>query len=509
MISAFGGVASDMMIVIMMASLLNGGSAVRASAFEAACPVPARVIYANRLAAQFAMVVLPAMAWLVAGAAAGPRVADGLFVIGAPLKLLIMSVLVLGVTLPHARSPGVLSLAGWRTTVPAWVFAVGTALVFWYIGHPVAGAVLLLLVAAATLVYTWHAMPHSFQLRGMTIGRSGSPGPSRLTRPWWWPILVSAVGPEIIFGSLLAGAMGFSDSWPFYLAMFGGGSYVMLPARLVWLRHLPVSRHALTLVAMAPVVVPLAAVLVIGKGVMRHVPGFNTTTAMGLHEYDAPRHDFDWHTTVAIEYWEPAPGGRAQVIRAPWGETSEADTVSMLGHVYYNPYSARRKSSAAFREWQFGRVTERMFGQRFTIAQYDADDFSPPPKRFWGARHYLLGSALALTIAALVTSLLYLHRWNRLVGRPLLRKAAMALGAACLWGILAVEIAGMFRKEYFIVPHAKRLIIWIAETLPNTGAVVLVAVLPVLLAYALLHWQLGHAEWSDRAPTPRPLRTGR
>jgi hypothetical protein len=62
-------------------------------------------------------------------------------------------------------------------------------------------------------------------------------------------------------------------------------------------------------------------------------------------------------------FWRYAPGGRVPAVQAPWGETTQPQSVRILGLAFYNPYSVAQNNSLKFQDWQWARATERIYGR--------------------------------------------------------------------------------------------------------------------------------------------------
>ncbi|HSK20946.1 MAG TPA: hypothetical protein VK912_17455 [Longimicrobiales bacterium] len=495
----FVGLATLLMCPVLMAP--------RATLFEAVLPLDARTVFLTRISVGLALVSLPLIAWILSGhlrgvagdpAAAFPGT-------GQDVRFVALPIAALAIILPHARRPGVLPLPG-QSSFPAlfwWVLlAIGIAGTMGLL--PVGIAVVVLAGAAAgTLALTWHRMPQSYQVAPpgaegaeRTLPAAGAAARGTPGVRWWRPMLGTLFPGRVLFAILLVGFFGLTSTWFFYLII------LWLPdllgtarQRLEWMHTLPVPRTALAWATVAPAVLSLLAVALAG-GVVGPVllPDLNALHEGSPHEYS--RDDaFDRRTIVPLMYWRIAPRGDAPVVRAPWGETTTTDTISLPGLTLYNPFSASTGSSPELIEWQFGRASAAVHGRTFTTSEYYADDFVAPPRVTRNARIYLLGGSLALTFMFLLAWLAELGRWHALATRRLLRYGAGAVLAAVAAGMAVLEMYGMFAHgTQLLVPFGAALATRAAAALPNMGVVALVAALPVVAAYSLLHWQIGRSD---------------
>jgi hypothetical protein len=478
----------------------------RATPFEAVLPVDARSFFLARICVGLALTCLPVMAWLLSGHMRGVPDASSWLLQGAPqeFRLLALPIAGLAVILPHASRPGVLPLPD-RRSFPgtAWVaLAIGCAAVIWLL--PLSAATVVLAGAAAgTLAVTWHRMPRSYQVAppgaqvpGRVLPAAHAAAPDAPAVRWWRPMLATVVPARTLFLLPLIGFFGTTDYWLLYLSIFAlpdlmGGAR----ARRQWLHTLPVPRTALVAVTLAPAVLLLLAVLLGGAvaGPALLPPG-NALHKGAPHEYSRDR-DFDRRTRVPLAFWRVAPGGKPQEARAPWGETTATDAISLPGLTLYNPYSARHASSPELVEWQFERASAAVHGRSFTTAQYFESGFVPPRRVTNSAPVYLLGGSLVLTFVILIAWLAEVGRSHSLTARPVLRYGAEAFTVTLLVGMAVLEFYVMFtHRTAFFVPVGAALALRAAAVLPNIGVVAGVAALPVVAVYSLLHWQMGRSD---------------
>jgi hypothetical protein len=479
----------------------------RATPFEAVIPMDARRFLLTRICVGLALTCLPLIAWIVSGHLRGVPADPAAAFLGAgqEVRLLALPIAALAVILPHAHRPGVLPLPGHRS-IPALVWAVlaiGCAAAIWLLPVGVA-TVVLAAAAAGTLAFTWHRMPHSYQVAppgaeraGRTLPAAGAAAPGTAPARWWRPMLATVVPGRLLFVILLMGVFGLSDMWFLYLIILFVPDLVGSDRpRLQWMHTLPVPRTALVWAALAPATLSLLAVLLTGALIGPALfPRFNALYWLNRpHEYSRD-HEFERRTMVPLEYWRIAPRGEAPVARAPWGETTTTDTVTLPGLTLYNPYSAMKGSSPELIEWQFGRASAAVHGRSFTTAEYHADGFAPPRRVTRSAPIYLIGGSLALTFVILIAWLASLVHWHALATRPVLRHGVSVFTGAVAAGVVVLELYFMFRHgAQLVVPAGTALAMRMAAALPNIGIVAVVAALPVVAAYSLLHWQIGRSD---------------
>jgi hypothetical protein len=476
----------------------------RATPFEAVIPVDARRLLLARIGVGLVLTCLPVIAWLLAGHMHGVADASSWLLRGAPqdVRLVALPVAALAVILPHASRPGVLPMPGQRPLAAgAWaVLAVVCAAAIWLL--PLSAATVVLAAAAAgTLAVTWHRMPHSYQVAppgaevpGRILPAAHAAAPDAAAVRWWRPLLAAVLPARMLFLIPAIGFFGTTEQWLLWLCIF------VLPelvdrVRLQWLHTLPVPRAALASVTLAPAVLLLLAALLGGAVAGPALfPRGHALNKGGPHEY-ARDLDFDRRTRVPLAFWQVAPGGEAQVARAPWGETTATDMISLPGLTLYNPYSAQDGSSPELIEWQFERASVAVHGRSFTTEQYFETGFVPPRRVTSSAPVYLLGGSLVLTFLILIAWLIEVGRSHALTTRAAVRNAIGAAAVALLVGVAVLEFYVMFSHSTgFFVPVGAALALQAAAALPNTAVVAVVAALPVVAAYSLLHWQMGRSD---------------
>ena len=480
----------------------------RASPFEAALPVSALRISMLRLGIALTLVWLPIVAWMAASQMHGEPAAPAMFDIAPVWQLVVLAAATLLTLLPHAIQPGVLKPPLPRL-LPGTLVAVASACgIGILLGQPMLLFGLLTLGSVITFAFLWYAMPPSFQLAPRAVsGAAPRIDPSaRMARPddevrWWRPILRSTLPLRTVGVAALVGFNGIGDSWLFWFVIFEIGNATFTRFQSGWMQTLPIPRRALLGITLVPFLLPLLGVLLIGKIAMWQIPDLYAD----LHSIDdsAPHafsraHDFDKHTKVPLAFWQPAPDKQQPVIRAPWGETGEADHMSVLGWSFYNPYSARTQSSERFREWQFGRATTAVYGRPLSLAEYDAEEFVPLPRVTSSPRMYVLGGALTLTFTLLIAWAVEFSVWQRLGRRPRLQTAINV--TVWLLGFVFPAVVDLYylltHSTVVVIPLVQAWLLPLAYGPVSTPALLIGALLPVITMYGLLQWQFNRSEWN-------------
>jgi hypothetical protein len=479
----------------MAAAWLPMFTSYRASPFEAALPIDARRITMARIGVALVHVWLPIGAWM----AAGPRSGGG-------WELVVLAAATVLTLLPYTIRPGVLGVSASRLLAGPYAGVALACGIGILLMHPLVLAAVLALVAVITAAVIWRATPPSFQL-----APAAAPAPAPrldVSTPvrtpedvqWWRPMIRSVVPPRTLGVAAMVGFMGFSDQWLFYFVMFAIADAAFTRHRNNWMRTLPIPRRALLGMTLVPFLLPLLGILLVGKLAIAQIPPLYAD----LHSIDdgAPHafsraHDFDRHTKVPLAFWKRAPDERPPVIRAPWGETTGTDALSVLGRPFYNPYSVRTQNSERFREWQFARATTAVYGRPISLAEYEAEDFVPPRRVTSAPPIYILGGALTLTLSLFMAWAVEFTSWHRLGRRPILRTTIQVT----LWLLGFVLVVGI--DLYYLIRHGSVVLIplataWlmtVAERLGSMPAVLLGALIPVLAMYAVLRWQFNRSEW--------------
>jgi hypothetical protein len=443
--------------VVLLGSLVNPQR--RATLLEVSLPISARDLFLARLLSMLALVWFPFLTGELAFYAA-TRWSVGLLECAALMTLLILLPLAARVERPACPV--------WMVAV-VWIDGIAAG---WAGLHFLPPAVFLTLCAVAvTAVFlrTWVAIPPSFQVAPLEAvsQRSGTvkqraTAPvwrifARFALPWWYLPL----GMAVLVQSFLGGW------WWFWAWICSTLMYSLTRSRTRWLEALPVPRRALLLVALIPMAFPV----LIGAGLG------STIWHVDQRRAGTP------NVEVPVRFWSHAPGGVPPVLKAPWGETAQPATVTVLGYAFYNPYTVGPQNSARFLDWQYEQALERVYHK------------PPQPTdlavaRPAGSPGMLRPSVQILFVAAFFLLALYsawldeLNNGSRLSRPSLWRRVAPAL--EIFWVI------------YFVLPPWPVLSLGIAAHVPDNPAVlVALAAIPVLLVLLLLDWQVRR---SDQPP---------
>lgn len=488
----------------------------RATVFDAALPISARDIVAARLFAKLLLLIVPTIACVATW-----QEGLGEFY-SLPRFLEAMAILVLAHLLPYCVRPSVLNISTPREYVwPFVVTATGSGLIVW-LAPPVMGAAILGGAVVALVAWTVATVPSSFERVASHGGIDGAV-PTLLGRApsersnVWRPILPSMTPvPAIIsFAVMLMG--GWIGNWPWYLLMFPVIVHTALRQRTAWMAALPLS-HRARLFAIA---VPFCLSFLGGLAVGRILPKlFGEDRRMSA---DAPTSRYEQGkyysspTSVPLTYWRrmrtrPLPTGATQIgqqveIVAPWGELVVADTFSILGMTYFDPFTTTAESSPRFVEWQFANATKAVYGRPISRREYKDQSIPRPPRAVDAWSVQLLGGGL--TLAALLYVLLVLElplsarasRWQSPFASSLplllLHLPMYTIGGVCFY-------FSMDRGASIFIPMIERMLLAITRSLPDNMLVVaVVAAIPPALVYTLLDRQFTRSQVS-RAPTSRP-----
>jgi hypothetical protein len=284
---------------------------------------------------------------------------------------------------------------------PRYGFLLGYAaflLIGWPLNLPTAALVgIMSATTAALVVRLWVKVPQGFLLAPAKPRRVGRLNPRRYLPNFgwasnWWPAWCSVLrgwGPGLFF----LPAFQFGAVWL-------GGAFMALPPsglcrRVEWLALLPISRRRLLFMMVLPgIAILLVAPFVIARfGDAPPTPVVSTTS--GTPDVQVP-----------ATYWHWATDEDGAVIRSPWGEETHPKTYLRLGLPFYNPYSVAPKNSTRFREWQFARATEAVYGRRLPLAQAAEllkPDWVPATRQFRTKCIAALGGLLMFLLMLLLT----------------------------------------------------------------------------------------------------------
>ena len=538
------GLATMPMALIMLLRFMNQ----RATLFEAALPVRAREVVLARMLSILALIWLPVVTWILASGSSHPF--PGLRDIPASTKIAVLGLGTLVVIVPNLISMGRMQVPLLRAVIlPASGLAIVGVLAIQIFSSP---EVLIVLAAAifTSCWFLWTRMPESFLLtdtalsgettflwdgkiapsermdsqshatgvaipapkgmqgvastkwdsRARARDDSASKATSLLTS--WRPILRSAVTPITWLGfasALLFGALP-SSNWIFYVALWTMIAAQKLRPQLQWIYALPLSFRAFTLTNVAGAVFPVLLGLAIGIVASPFHLRPESMSRQAPHS-DASDDQFLHNTRVPLDFWLRAPAGRAPQISSPWGEARASDTMTVLGVLLYNPYSAEKTSSPRFVEWQFERATHSVYGRVISRAAYDSRSVVLPRRSHDTPAVYVLGSGLVVAFALFVVLLLEFPRAQLFSRRPWLRNTASSLIMVPMLGLMYLDF--IYTRDYstdIIIPLFRSAFFSLSEHMPGgLATIILLSALSVIALYRLVEWQFSRSEFADRA----------
>ena len=504
------GAAVVFILMLLQLRLVPG----RATVFDAALPISARDIVAARLVAKLLLMTVPTIACVVTWQKGFGES------LPLPRFLQAMAILALAHLTPYCVRPSVLIVQMPEAYVkPFALLTVASGLVVWLVPS-VLGAVILGGAVIALVARTVATMPASFERVTFEPRRAFEPPTSpsfaaagRIST--WAPIIRSVTPVWVIasFGMMTLG--GLSSGALYNVVTFSVFSHAALRQRTAWLVALPLS-HRARLLAMA---VPFCLSLLGGFAIGRAVPklfGLDRGMRAGAPypAYESGKY-YSSPTRVPLTFWKrmPAPRppagtthiGQQIEILAPWGETAVADTFSILGVTYFDPFTTTRESSPRFVEWQFAKATQTVYGKPISRREYGDKAISRPRRVVDAWPVQLLGIGLALTI------LLYMLLTFEL-SLSVRAKRYATVGPAAIQGLLLwlplfivgglCVFVGLDRNASIFIPMIERMLLAITRALPDNLLVVgLVAMIPPAVFYALLERQFARNDVS-RAVLP-------
>jgi len=391
------------------ANVSMGSSRQRATAFEAALPIPGRQLVAARLLTTFAL-LWPATLAMIGESLVLRRWKD------APLMLAfaaLMSLVVLAGQSFRVR----------QASAPKWFLlaVVGLALSPFILipqldRHLRALLIVCLAAGAALLVGLWFRVPDGFQIVPAKAGRAKRfalrrPHWQRTWLPAWRPFLHEGIWSSLIF------------AW--FLAMLGMslvlGALSVLPAlstcrRVEWLLVLPVSRRRLLFMTLFPVLCILIATISLTSNFLQAANRPAVSTGYSdVWQEKPPAGSGTPNVLAPASFWRWAWGWEVPVIQSPWGETTQPKTFYRLGFAFYNPYSVAPDNSARFLDWQFGRATEAVYGRAIPTSQSGGWE---KPGLIPISRRLRTRSVEVLAATVVLLAMFYLSLWGKARGRP-------------------------------------------------------------------------------------------
>jgi hypothetical protein len=494
------------MILPLQMMMIQRTSQQRASLFEAALPIRGRELFLARLLSTLAITWLPLLTWVVATLIRR----DSYWPVSYILDL--SAIATLAIILPYSIRAGEISAPPVRLVILSWIALAAASALAIYVLTPVMALTLFAFAIVAVFVMAWTAIPESFQTAPREAGAAAalisptteSPTGRSNADGWWWPILRSVVAPIALLYFLLMAVFGaLGAMWLLYF-FFSSIVYSITRQRTRWMCSLPLSHRGLLLIGLVPMIVSVPGGLALGTNI--HLP-YQLGGGMTInHDAPTPRATtryFNNRTNVALEYWRRSPDGRPPAIVAPWGESYPPDVLTVLGVSFYNPYSSGEGSSQRFIEWQFERATTAVYGRPISLEEYDADGAVRPPRVTRSPRMQILNGGAILALVLCLAFLGELARWHRLSGTRPGRTIAMVVTIAPMFLVIADMIYGIKHGTQLITPATEAILLHASRILPSgVLPVIVTAAVPVIAMYALLEWQFGKSEMTERVIQP-------
>ena len=438
----------------------------RATDFQAALPIRACDLFLARILAFFALVWLPvaiaATVFLLAGRPANDAVI--LMEVGGGASVVVLATL----------SSRVREIAGsqWAPAI-SWAIVCAAAWPISRFAPPAAVLAVCAVVCMGLFWNIWRQLPPAFEvLSAKLTPQVSSQRATAAPVLVWRPILRSFYQPRTLFFLPMVVFMPLGGQWLF------GSVFCFMPVmaalpQMSWALNLPVRRGAL----LAAALLPWLTLLLLG---------------VLLSNWFAPKPPIrlEWSASNRIsevrpqlEFWR---AGEAPVIKSPWGESWQPETVRLRSVAIYNPYSFGPDNSSRFFEWQFRRATEAVYGKAIDYADFKRHRPGVHPLTRQ-ARFAILNLAACACGVMLLANLIFavMHwRFRRSLGhgQRVLGWLLMAQMVCILWIDLAPEHVSTGPINVSLV---NALLLRVSALLPaSLAAVALAAVLPV----ALLSW---------------------
>ena len=513
----------------------------RATIYDAALPIPARDLVMARMIARVMLAWIPLVTWVVMSQTQGVK----LWSLSRTIEL--AEIVTLALIVPYGVRSAALHLTAWQAYgQPLALLLVCSVLILNAI--PASVGVVVFAIAIVTIpAWTMATMPAAFESaprhRRLEMGprvnarkavddmatavdRDAAVVGQRtkwlgyVEPQWaaWSPILRSVASWQVGMMFAFMVIFGATGSWLIPLYIFVPTSSFALRQRTHWLDALPMSHRKRLLVRLVPLCIGSLGGVLIGRELpYKYRPDRDMSATAPASLYDEG-HYYSSPTRVPLTYWsnfrhpERVPRGRAMGwgvdIFAPWGERVAADTISILGTMYFNQFTTTKQSSDRFVAWQFANATKAVYGRSISREDY-RDKNLPRPRpvtRAW--RVQLLGAGLAL---ALMFFILFTNEiaFSRTLSRlRLVQKVALG-GLLSILPITVVGGAALYysgrRVNVMVMPMLDRALLAISRALPpNPILIVLVALLPVVAMYAILEWQFRRSE-TDSSPMVRQV----
>lgn len=409
-----------------------------------------------------------------------------------------VAAVLLGLFLPRLMKPKQFAITPAQSAPPLALLLAAVAASLNYLSDRVTLSWLVVAVLIAMRVW-WSVVPDSYQAAALHASSRASTQTSEVRAQhagWLRMVAASSFSLYRVFTIVMVAFGAVLGSW----WMFVMNTFFVddLWQRSRWLQVYPISRRSRLWLILGPgMVLPIVTIII---GMQVKIPGFGYVQNLGRSAPGTYRQEaryFDSPTSVSMEYWKRAPGGVAPVITAPWGETAKPYVIRVFSAVYFNPYTTREANSDQFDDWQFRKLTTAVYG--FPVALKDYDRHSVQPRRKTSTpRMLVLNIAAGLTYVLIVLFLLGLARMHMFWRHALVVTVVAGTIVAAPMGLI-LYVTSVYGSPQgtvdILLPLFEGKLLQLSEWLPsNILIVVVIAAVPVLLAYALLEWQFNRSE---------------
>ncbi len=455
----------------------------RASTFEAALPIDGRDLLRARLASLLLFLWLPVAVALLVCLWFGPAQAVRLaWPLGSAAMAASATVVLLQLYgLPRIGVAKAVALAAWLSVL---VICIAVA----FLVHPEPGATSPLLglaaiglLIAAGAFRAWPKSSLALQLSPVELQRADLPASAATTGdPGSWVVLLRS-----LLNTQTTVWFGFAAFYPLlnnfvmplcFVPGYVTGAYMSLR----WMFPLPISRRRI----LGVILLPFLALYAISAMV-------NLTWGIGSDGDQAidPR---PAGLRLASPWWKHVAAGETPVVQAPWGETHSPQIKRVWLVRSYNPWETGPENSRQFRDWQFRRATQAVFGQEVDWAdRARLDDLRPLNRR---PVENILNVAALLFLSMFLVSFILIPRWSRIshLPAPVRKYGVMALllpfvAALAFSPILAEPLGNTGILDVFSMA-------WADTVRANPVAAWSTVLLVLWLMYALLGKQFSELE---------------
>ncbi len=498
----------------------------RATALSAALPISAGTIIVVRLATILGLLWLPFLAWI-----AVPHETRTIFDSSHADRLGWLPATFLAVALPFLVQPEKMRVSPISSVLLPWIALAMTALVQLVTLGATGTLVALTVASVICAAVLWRRLPRSLvipstehvaayapphvanisdnsvaelspaSVHADTSATSDYSTTEHLVRRTGRLALYRTVmTPSAVLSGIMAVVFAQTDAWTFFVPVYVAITLSRIRASAGWLYSLPISKRTLMLLTVLPAVLPAFFGVAIGDALHRRRP-----VSIGARSpYTAASEKlFQQDTRVPLDFWHRTSAGTQPRITAPWGEVSVADTVSVLGFLFYNPYSVEKSNSQRFLKWQFERASNVVYGYTIPYDDYRNDRRRSRAMSHGSAAVVLLTAGLFLTALLVVVFLAELPRLFARARWPVGKAWTATTGMAFIIGVFFLDMRyDTVIQTAVVAPVARSAILHLSQTLPGStmGALVVAATLPIAMLF-LLQWQLSSYEFADRSPS--------